>query len=91
MDDIYGFPSERILAELSRNPLILKGEFLGRTGFGTPVVGQILTNPNPYRDALLKVRLYKESDLSMPTVTSASSLSNYGDADYFSSNFGEFA
>lgn len=91
MDDIYGFPSDRIFAELARNPIVLKGEFLGRTGFGTPVVGQILINPNPYRDALLKARLYKESEFSMPTSTSALSLSNYGDANYFSSNFGEFA
>lgn len=91
MDDIYGFPSERLIAELARNPVVLKGEFLGRTGFGTPVVNQILTNPNPYRDALLKARLYKESEFSMPTSTSALSLSNYGDANYFSNNFGEFA
>lgn len=80
-----------LAAELSRDPVVLKGEFLGRLGYASPVVGQILTRPNPYRDALLKARLYKESEFSMPTGTEALGLSNYGDADYFSSEFGRYA
>lgn len=54
------------------------------------MVSQILTKPNPYRDALLKARLYKESDFSMPTGTEALGLSNYGDAAYFSRDFGRY-
>jgi hypothetical protein len=55
-----------LAAELSRDPVVLKGEFLGRLGYAAPVIGQILTRPNPYRDALIKARLYKASDFSMP-------------------------
>lgn len=77
-------------AELSRDPVVLKGEFLGRLGFAAPVVGQILTRPNPYRDALLKARLYKASEFSLPTDTEALGLSNYGDAAYFSRDFGRY-
>lgn len=90
MDDISSFPARRLRAELFRDPLVLKGEFLGRLGYANPVVGQILTRPNPYRDALLKARLYKNSDFSMPTGTSELSLSNYGDSTYFSSDFGRY-
>lgn len=79
-----------LAAELSRDPVVLKGEFLGRLGYASPVVGQILTRPNPYRDALLRARLYKNSDFSMPTGTGELSLSNYGDSTYYSSDFGRY-
>jgi len=79
-----------LAAELSRDPVVLKGEFLGRLGYASPVVSQILTRPNPYRDALLKARLYKNSDFSMPVGTSELSLSNYGDSAYYSSDFGRY-
>jgi hypothetical protein len=91
MDDIYGFPSKRILAELSRDPLVLRGEFLGRVGFASPVINQVLTQTNPYQDALLKARLYKASEYSMPTDTEMSGLSNYTDSDYYSTNFGRYS
>jgi len=95
MDDIYGF-SDRLLSELSRNPYVLKGEFLGRlgsVGFGSvsPVVSQILTQPNPYEDALRKARIYKYSEFSDPTNVNAYSLRNYGGADYYSNNFGRYS
>lgn len=80
-----------LAAELSRDPVVVKGEFLGRLGFASPVISQILTDPNPYRDALRKVRLYKESAYSMPTGTESLSLSNYGDARYYSTDFGRYA
>lgn len=83
--------SSDLAAELSRDPIVLKGEFLGRLGFAAPVIGQILTQPNPYRDALLKARLYKASEFSMPTDTEALGLSNYGDAAYFSRDFGRYS
>jgi hypothetical protein len=79
-----------LAAELSRDPVVLKGEFLGRLGYASPVVGQILTRPNPYRDALLKAKLYKESEFSMPTGTEALGLSNYGDASYYLRDFGRY-
>ena len=90
MDDISGFPARRLRAELFRDPFVLKGEFLGRLGYANPVVSQILTQPNPYRDALIKARLYKASEFSMPTDTEALGLSNYGDAAYFSRDFGRY-
>ena len=83
-------PRTDVASELSWDPVVLKGEFLGRLGYASPVVSQILTRPNPYRDALLKARLYKNSDFSMPTGTGELSLSNYGDSAYYSSDFGRY-
>lgn len=69
---------------------VTKSEFLGRLGFASPVVGQVFTRPNPYRDALMKARLYKASEFSMPSTTGSLGLSNYGDSDYYSSDFGQY-
>jgi hypothetical protein len=69
---------------------VAKSEFLGRLGFATPVAGQAFTQPNPYRDALMRARLYKASEFSMPSDTEALGLSNYGDAAYYSSDFGKY-
>ena len=88
---------------LSRDPVVIKGRYVGAVPYLPPVpsfggrigpqvvVGQGLTEPSPYRDALRRARLYKESALSMPTGTGANDLSNYGDADYFSKEFGIYA
>jgi hypothetical protein len=78
-------------SELSRDPVVLKGEYLGRLGLISPVISQILREPNPYKEALRKARLYKASAFSMPTGTGSEDLSNYADADYYSSEFGRFA
>lgn len=79
------------LAPTLSEPLsVAKSEFLGRLGYASPVIGQAFTRPNPYRDALVKARLYKASEFSMPSSTEALGLSNYGDADYYSSNFGKY-
>lgn len=81
---------EQFAPTLSEPLSVAKSEFFGRPGFGSPVVGQLFSRPNPYRDALLKARLYKASEFSMPSDTEALGLSNYSDADYYSSNFGRF-
>jgi hypothetical protein len=75
---------------LSEPLSVAKSQFSGLLGSGSPVVGQAFTRPNPYRDALVKARLYKASDFSMPTDTEALGLSNYGDASYYSSDFGRY-
>ena len=92
--DITGIVNLIAASQLSpslSDPLsVAKSEFLGRLGFAAPVAGQVFTRPNPYRDALRKARLYKESEFSMPFNTEALGLSNYGDAEYYSSNFGKY-
>jgi hypothetical protein len=89
--------------ELSRAPVVIKGAYAGAVPYLRPVplfggkigpqvvVGQVFQEPSPYRDALRRARLYKDSVFSIPTGTGANDLSNYGDADYYSNKFGRYA